>query len=328
MFEEEIKRQRETLYKIYNEEVKPLVAEIEARFEEFPEPLLAEMFFFNDYMAQGYREPVTEEQFEESIKSAFAHLEKVKLYLYIYLNAALVQVIELFEEQTRNVDMKDINDGEFLKEYSEMKKEAENKLKHAQEREEWLSVEVEVRSGKINPALQNEIRAFNDHIARCYYDSEVPVDETLVIEKQKKEIDKAEGHIRRLILDCFKQLNASLSDTLKRHEKKMKYMDPVRMGKSNEWNTYRELKVCAVEAVYNAKIQESINTEKSMELFEKSYLQYRKLEELFDQQAKYIHKERINAVVGFIKKGVVWLILLLVSSFLSVLFGDFLLNLF
>lgn len=214
MFEEEIKRQRETLYKIYNEEVKPLVAEIEARFEEFPEPLLAEMFFFNDY------------------------------------------------------------------------------------------------------------------IARCYYDSEVPVDETLVIEKQKKEIDKAEGHIRRLILDCFKQLNASLSDTLKRHEKKMKYMDPVRMGKSNEWNTYRELKVCAVEAVYNAKIQESINTEKSMELFEKSYLQYRKLEELFDQQAKYIHKERINAVVGFIIKGVVWLILLLVSSFLSVLFGDFLLNLF
>lgn len=142
MFEEEIKRQRETLYKIYNEEVKPLVAEIEARFEEFPEPLLAEMFFFNDYMAQGYREPVTEEQFEESIKSAFAHLEKVKLYLYIYLNAALVQAIELFEEQTRNVDMKDINDGEFLKEYSEMKKEAENKLKHAQEREEWLSVEV------------------------------------------------------------------------------------------------------------------------------------------------------------------------------------------
>lgn len=53
--ENEIERQREALYTLYNKEIKPLVAEIEARFEEFPEPLLAEIFFFNDYMANGYQ---------------------------------------------------------------------------------------------------------------------------------------------------------------------------------------------------------------------------------------------------------------------------------
>ena len=122
--ENEIERQREALYTLYNKEIKPLVAEIEARFEEFPEPLLAEIFFFNDYMANGYRESITEKEYDESIELALKHLTQLKLYLYVYLNAALVLVIELFEEQTLNVDLNAINDGSFFKEYTRMKKSA------------------------------------------------------------------------------------------------------------------------------------------------------------------------------------------------------------
>lgn len=137
--ENEIERQREALYTLYNKEIKPLVAEIEARFEEFPEPLLAEIFFFNDYMANGYRESITEKEYDESIELALKHLTQLKLYLYVYLNAALVLVIELFEEQTLNVDLNAINDGSFFKEYTRKKKSAESKLMLAKERERWLS---------------------------------------------------------------------------------------------------------------------------------------------------------------------------------------------
>ena len=189
-----------------------------------------------------------------------------------------------------------------------------------------LLIEVEVRSGKISHALQNEIRAFNDHIARCHYDCSIDLNDPEMkhkeIERQKKEIDKAEGHIRRLILDCFKQLNASLSDTVKRYEKKMKYMDPLKMGSGTEWTSYRELKRYAVKAVFTAKIEESKDTEKSMKLFEESYLQYRKLEILFDRQAGHIRKERFKAALVFASRCVLWLFLVIRAAILSALMAD------
>ncbi|WP_298549938.1 hypothetical protein [uncultured Parabacteroides sp.] len=189
-----------------------------------------------------------------------------------------------------------------------------------------LLIEVEVRSGKISHALQNEIRAFNDHIARCYYDCSIDLNDPEMkhkeIERQKKEIDKAEGHIRRLILDCFKQLNASLSDTVKRYEKKMKYMDPLKMGSGTEWTSYRDLKRYAVKAVFTAKIEESKDTEKSMKLFEESYLQYRKLEILFDRQAGHIRKERFKAALVFASRCVLWLFLVILAAILSALMAD------
>lgn len=138
--EENIECQRESLYKSYNEEIKPLVAEIEARFEEFPEPLLTEMFFFNDYMAKGYIKLISHDELIKSMQSAEDHLTQLKLYLYLYLNSALVETIKLFEQQTRNVDLNVVNDGEFLQKYTQMKKQAEDKLRFAREKEGTVSV--------------------------------------------------------------------------------------------------------------------------------------------------------------------------------------------
>lgn len=76
-----------------------------------------------------------------------------------------------------------------------------------------LLAEIRVRRGDVPNNFLNEIRALNDHIARCYREG---IEPTVV----EEELTKAEGHLRRLIYDCFKQLNVYISDALNNKEKK------------------------------------------------------------------------------------------------------------
>ena len=60
-----------------------------------------------------------------------------------------------------------------------------------------LIAQIEARSEKLPLQLFNEIRAFNDHIARCFYNS--PSEEYII-----QQTDKAQRHISRLALDSLK----------------------------------------------------------------------------------------------------------------------------
>ena len=67
-----------------------------------------------------------------------------------------------------------------------------------------LLLELKLRRGDDHLlGINNEIRALNDHIARCY-------SENITSQQRMEQLSKAEGHVRRLILDCFKQLNMDL----------------------------------------------------------------------------------------------------------------------
>ena len=63
-----------------------------------------------------------------------------------------------------------------------------------------LIAEIEARSEKMPQPLFNEIRAFTDHIARCYFPD-------ISDERMLDELEKANRHIVRITLDCFKCLN-------------------------------------------------------------------------------------------------------------------------
>ncbi len=56
---------------------------------------------------------------------------------------------------------------------------------------------VEAQEQKIPAALLNELRAFVDHVSRCYWTDANAAD-------IKLNIDRAKGHIKRAKLDCFK----------------------------------------------------------------------------------------------------------------------------
>lgn len=63
-----------------------------------------------------------------------------------------------------------------------------------------LIAQIEASTEKIPLPLLNEIRAFNDHIARCYFGN--PPEDYI-----NDQVNKAERHIVRMTLDCFKCLN-------------------------------------------------------------------------------------------------------------------------
>ena len=70
-----------------------------------------------------------------------------------------------------------------------------------------------------NSVIFNEIRAFNDHISRCY----MKPDNKDWIDTQ---IRKSESHIERIILDCYKFLNVSLYDkVIKDFDRRYKGVD-------------------------------------------------------------------------------------------------------
>ena len=65
--EEDIKN----LYKVYNTVIKPLIAEVEARTEQFPLPLFNEIRALHDHISRCYSDDVTEEQIEKNIEKTF-----------------------------------------------------------------------------------------------------------------------------------------------------------------------------------------------------------------------------------------------------------------
>lgn len=55
----EYQDQLASFYKIYNETIKPLMAEIEVRYASFPTPIFNEIRAFNDHIARCYVEGVS-----------------------------------------------------------------------------------------------------------------------------------------------------------------------------------------------------------------------------------------------------------------------------
>ncbi|HKK43755.1 MAG TPA: hypothetical protein VJ963_15165 [Bacteroidales bacterium] len=112
------------LYKTYNEVIKPLIADIEARGQQFPLPLFNEIRAFNDHVAQCYWEDSTDVTISAEIHKAERHIVRIVLDCYKYLVLFLNDKIEVFEKQTRKIDLTVINNGIFYIQYRKLKKEA------------------------------------------------------------------------------------------------------------------------------------------------------------------------------------------------------------
>lgn len=101
---------------------------------------------------------------------------------------------------------------------------------------------IEARYESLPTPIHNELRAFNDHIARCYRANMTP-------DSINKELNKAEGHIKRTILDCFKFLNVKLSDYVKNFEREVERVDISTISNGEFYITYKKLKQAAIADV-------------------------------------------------------------------------------
>ena len=120
------------LYQTYNEIIKPLIAEIEVRYEQFPTPIFNEIRAFNDHIARCYRKSISSEDIENELKKAQGHIERIILDCYKFLNVELHKnVVKRFDKRTKGVDLGTINNGTFFTIYSEAKKFINIHLKEA-----------------------------------------------------------------------------------------------------------------------------------------------------------------------------------------------------
>jgi hypothetical protein len=146
--------------------------------------------------------------------------------------------------------------------------------------------EVTARNeGKTPANCMNEVRALTDHIARCYLPDQTE-------QKKNEELSKAEGHLRRLTFDCFKQLNIFMYDNLQKMEKTSFTKDWFRWDGGSFWVTYSENRKCAKKSVVEAKQKESIDSEEAMKLYNVAHDSYMVIEELLNKYSKQIFKAK------------------------------------
>lgn len=175
------------------------------------------------------------------------------------------------------------------------------------------------KDGKIPDNLLNEIRAMNDHIARCYRDE---ADDSYI----DGELRKAEGHLRRLLYDCFKQLNIYISDNLKRRERWTYSNRWLYRDGGNFWRQYTEWKWQAQDDVIKAKKQESIDSDAALKYFESGYQNYRKIEELFKANRKFLVHSGIFGFFNKVSRGIWWFVGTVFLSAIAVLIEHYIIK--
>lgn len=118
-------------YRDYCEIIKPLIAQIEALSEKLPLPLFNEIRAFNDHVARCHYGSPTETYINSQIERAKRHIVRMSLDCFKCLNVILYQKIEVFEHQTRNIDLTVIDNGVFYPWYINKKTEAASLVREA-----------------------------------------------------------------------------------------------------------------------------------------------------------------------------------------------------
>lgn len=130
------------LYKDYNNVIKPLIAEVEARTEQFPLPLFNEIRALHDHISRCYSEGATNDSIEEDVVKAQRHSLRIMLDCYKYLNLTLHDEVTLFERETKHIDLTVLQNGTFYPKYKEMRSNAIKLVRKAKTEEPLDSVKA------------------------------------------------------------------------------------------------------------------------------------------------------------------------------------------
>lgn len=152
------------------------------------------------------------------------------------------------------------------------------------DRVRWVIVFIELRYKKFPVPLLNEIRAAQDHVTRCYEH-----DKSENREYVESQIEMAQGHYMRCLLDGYKYIWYHFGADIKR-----KYMLARLFGKLSDINNgefvaemqnyFRQSK----KDNEQARLLETKDKEKSIDLYERSIGGLIKLDELYEDNESAI----------------------------------------
>lgn len=152
--------------------------------------------------------------------------------------------------------------------------------------------------GRRLPHCENEMRAMGDHISRCFLDG---VEEREAVE----ELHGARSHMRRLTLDCYKELEMYYYDVARKfYEEPPEDMDEylkaeegfcttfVKLDGGRFWQQFCEHRERAIDETILAKEAETISTLDAYKHYEIMLGEYLSMEELLDNYYKDLVKCR------------------------------------
>ena len=177
-----------------------------------------------------------------------------------------------------------------------------------------LIAQIEAQTERFPLPLFNEIRAFNDHIARCYYDN--PSDE-----KIKEQVNRAKRHITRITLDCFKSLNVIAYSQIEEFERQTRNIDLTVLDNGLFYPEYSRRKVEAAKIVRNAKIQESFNTYYALTKYQEAFNIYSKIVESINEISEKVKWAKVRFRIVRIVKIAGWILSVIISAVISAYFS-------
>ena len=198
------------------------------------------------------------------------------------------------------------------------KERLETLLSNYREQAKPLMDDINARHGDYPENCLNEIRAMLDHVSRCYRADDNPdLSETEKNNVADEELSKAESHLRRLMYDCFKQLNIFLYDAINEREKKVYSSHWLYIDGGRFWADYTNGLEKAIKSVVEAKKNESFDPDKAMECYDTAYNAYCAVEQLLIRNRKSLWWSGILKLFEAVNSWVKWIVVTLVLSVIS-----------
>lgn len=151
-------------------------------------------------------------------------------------------------------------------------------------------------------------------MARCYYDS--PDDDYIA-----EQIAKANRHIIRISLDCFKCLNVILFSQIEDFEKRTKNIDLTVIDNGLFYPKYARQKVDAAKYVNEAKITEGYDSEKSLELYQSACNIYSEIVVEINRINENVKWAKVRFTTRRVLTIIGWVVSVVISAILSALFS-------
>lgn len=201
----------------------------------------------------------------------------------------------------------------------------ETLLSNYREQAKPLMDDINARLGVYPENCLNEIRAMLDHVSRCYRaDDNSDLSEEEKNKVADEELAKAESHLRRLMYDCFKQLNILLYDAIHEQEKKTYSSHWLYIDGGKFWSDYTNGLQKAIESVVDAKKNESYEPDLAMECYDSAYNSYCAVEQILIRHKKDLLYSRCLKYIEAVNNWATWIVLTVVLSIISSLISYFL----
>lgn len=181
--------------------------------------------------------------------------------------------------------------------------------KYSKEFKPWLAA-VEAKYEEFPAAILNEIRAYVDHISRCYMDS-VP---DQIIERN---IDRAASHLDRAIFDCIKFLVVWFYEDVRNFENTTKNIDLSLIDSGKFYVAFRKLRGEAEDFVKRAKENEKIDRDLSYGIFQDAFNAYAQLSNLISDNLPHVDWAKRKRNKLRLLKVIAWFLTAVVSGIVS-----------